>query len=70
MYDKELLELKKEVDKMLAHKTPEYKQGYDKAIDDFLEEMEKWNSQIKFIRDENAFFTIENIREVAEQLKR
>ena len=46
-----------------------YKDGYAKAIDDFLEEMEKWNSQIKFMRNENAFFTIENIREVAEQLK-
>ena len=43
---------------------------WNSAIDDFLEEMEKWNSQIKFMRNENAFFTIENIREVAEQLKR
>lgn len=36
MYDKELLEVKKKVDKLLAHKTPQYKQGYNKAIDDVI----------------------------------
>ena len=46
-----------------------YADGYAKAIDEFLEEMEKWNSQIKFMRNESAFFTIDNVREVAEQLK-
>lgn len=39
MYDKELLEIKKKVDKLLAHKTPQYKQGYDEAIDDFAEKV-------------------------------
>lgn len=37
MYDKEVLEVKKKVDKLLAHKTPQYKQGYNKAIDDVIE---------------------------------
>lgn len=37
MYDKEVLEVKKKVDKMLAHKTPQYKQGYNEAIDDAIE---------------------------------
>ena len=46
-----------------------YADGYAKAVDEFLEEMEKWNSQIKFMRNESAFFTIDNVREVAEQLK-
>lgn len=56
---KECAELFKKVEKNM----------WNSAIDDFLEEMEKWNSKIKFMRNENAFFTIENIREVAEQLK-
>ena len=46
-----------------------YEKAYNKAIEDFVEEMEKWNSQIKFMRNECAFFTIENIREVAKHLK-
>ena len=54
------------VEQALEHYEKEIR---NKGIDDFLEEMEKWNSQIKFMRNENAFFTIENIREVAEQLK-
>lgn len=39
MYDKEMLEVKKKVDKLLAHKTPQYKQGYNEAIDDFVEQL-------------------------------
>ena len=51
MYDKELLEIKKKVDKLLAHKTPQYKQGYNTAIDDFAEiviaELQKAKHEIK-----------------------
>jgi hypothetical protein len=43
--------------------------GYNKAIDEFIAIMEEWNDNIKSIRNEDAFFTIENIRKVAEQMK-
>lgn len=45
MYDKELDELKKKVDKMLAHKTPEYRQGYNKAVSDFKNALLSWKPQ-------------------------
>lgn len=41
----------------------------NKAIDEFVENMEKWNNCIKSIRNEDGFFTIENIRKIAEQMK-
>jgi hypothetical protein len=40
-----------------------------KAIDEFVANAEKWNNNIKSIRNEEAFFTIENICEIAEQMK-
>ena len=40
----------------------------NKAIADFLAEMEKWSLQIQSVRNKSAFFTIENIRDVAERL--
>lgn len=40
-----------------------------KIIDEFVAIMEEWNDNIKSIRNEDAFFTIENIRKVAEQMK-
>ena len=46
-----------------------YKQGRIDAIDEFMEVMEEWNKRVGFIRDECAFFTISNIRDVAEQIK-
>lgn len=41
----------------------------NKVIDEFVENMEEWNNDIKSIRNEEAFFTIEDIRKVAEQMK-
>ena len=68
MYDKELLELKKKLDKMLAPKTAEYKQGYKDgyagAIDEFVERFMKEDS--KHILDYNYY---ETIKEIAEQMK-
>lgn len=61
MYDKELLEIKKKVDKMLAPKTPEYKQGYNKAIDDFAERIMECCSMSDMNR--------KMIKQIAEQLK-
>lgn len=46
-----------------------YADGYKQAVDEFVEKMETWNENIKSIRKEDAFFTIENIREIAEELK-
>lgn len=40
-----------------------------KVIDEFVAIMEEWNDNIKSIRNEDAFFTIEDIRKVAEQMK-
>lgn len=41
----------------------------NKTIDEFVTIMEEWNNIIKSIRNEDALFTIENIRKVAEQMK-
>lgn len=41
----------------------------NKTIDEFVAIIEEWNDNIKSIRNEDAFFTIENIRKVAEQMK-
>ena len=46
-----------------------FKEIRAKAIDEFVENMEEWNNNIKSIRNEEAFFTIEDIRKVAEQMK-
>ena len=46
-----------------------YKQGRVDAIDDFMKNMEEWDKRVGFIRDECAFFTISNIRDMAEQIK-
>lgn len=43
--------------------------SYNKAINDFVVKMELWNNQIKSIRNESAFFTIENIYKIAHELK-
>jgi hypothetical protein len=43
--------------------------GYNKAIDEFVANAEEWNNNIKSIRNEDGFFTIEDIRKVAEQMK-
>lgn len=43
--------------------------GYNKAIDEFVANAERWNNNIKSIRNEDGFFTIENIRDIAEQMK-
>ena len=67
MYDKELHEVKKKVDKMLAHKTPQYKQGYNKAIDCFVEELKKYT----YGRTNGVYVEIPmyKVDELAEQLK-
>lgn len=62
MYDKEVLEVKKKVDKLLAHKTPQYKQGYNKAIDDVREKL----LDNGFIFTEHALNVFD---EIAEHLK-
>lgn len=41
----------------------------NKAIDEFVKKMEEWNENVKLIRNEDVFFTIENIRKIAEQMK-
>lgn len=46
-----------------------YALGRIAAIDEFMKVMEEWDKRVGFIRDECAFFTISNIREVAEQIK-
>ena len=43
-----------------------YKQGRIEAIDDFIKAMKK---RVGYIRDECAFFTMSNIRDIAEQIK-
>lgn len=40
-----------------------------KVIDVFVANAEKWNNNIKSIRNEDGVFTIENIRKIAEQMK-
>ena len=75
MYDKEVREVKKKVDKLLAHKTPQYKQGYDKAIDDFAEklcnEVESFTATVDGIElDFLALdYLIEFVYEISKQLK-
>ena len=61
MYDKEVLEVKKKVDKLLAHKIPQYKQGYNKAIEDFIYKIQSNNSIADFMKD--------YLQEIAEELK-
>ena len=39
------------------------------TIDEFVANAEGWNNSIKSIRNEEAFFTIEDICKVAEQMK-
>ena len=46
-----------------------FKEIEAKVIDEFVAIMEEWNDNIKSIRNEDAFFTIENIHKVAEQMK-
>ena len=46
-----------------------YQQGRIDAIDEFMNAMEEWDKRVGFIRDECAFFTISNIRDMAEQIK-
>ena len=41
----------------------------NKAIDEFVAKAEEWNNNIKSIRNEDGFFTIENIRKIAEKIK-
>lgn len=41
----------------------------NQAIDEFVANAERWNNNIKSIRNEDGFFTIENIRDIAEQMK-
>lgn len=41
----------------------------NQTIDEFVANAEKWNNNIKSIRNEDGVFTIENIRKVAEQMK-
>lgn len=41
----------------------------NKAIDEFVAKAEEWNNNIESIRNEDGFFTIENIRKIAEQMK-
>ena len=46
-----------------------YMQGRNDAINEFMKAMEEWDKRVGFIRDECAFFTISNIRDMAEQIK-
>ena len=41
----------------------------NETIDEFVAIMEEWNNNVKSIRNEDALFTIENIRKVAERMK-
>lgn len=69
MYDKELLELKKKLDKMLAPKTAEYKQGYKdgyaKAVDEFVERLKEKYGCLGYIDE----ITFEEVDDIAEQMK-
>ena len=47
-----------------------YDEGYNQAIDDFKRFMELWASNIEEIRCSQAFFTIQDIRYQAEQMKK
>ena len=46
-----------------------YMQGRNDAINEFMKAMEEWDKRVGFIRDECVFFTISNIRDMAEQIK-
>lgn len=54
-------------DKVVAEEF--YALGRIAAIDEFMKAMEEWDKRVGFIRDECAFFTISNIRDMAEQIK-
>ena len=41
----------------------------NQVIDEFVAKSEEWNNNIKSIRNEDGFFTIENIRDIARQMK-
>ena len=41
----------------------------NQVIDEFVAKAEEWNNNIKSIRNKDGFFTIENICEIAEQMK-
>ena len=59
--------------------TSDFAKAYEKAIQaleekkqeviEFVEKMEEWNNKVKSICNENAFFTIEDIHKVAQQIK-
>ena len=68
MYDKEVREVKKKVDKLLAHKTPQYKQGYNTAIDDFANYV-KVEILPMFETEEVHDVAMKTINEIAEELK-
>lgn len=62
------------ISEQMCNELLEKLEGHDrelqnKVIDEFVENMEEWNNNIKSIRNEEAFFTIEDIRKVAEQMK-
>lgn len=80
MYDKQLLEQKKKIDKLLAPRTQEYKQGYAQAIDDFANWLEDKgylrDDEIDYDWEENSirntyYMTAEEVvEEYKEQLKK
>ena len=47
-----------------------YDEGYNQAIDDLKKCMELWANNIEEVRHGAAFFTIQDIRYQAEQLKK
>jgi uncharacterized membrane-anchored protein len=60
---------REELIKAMQYDRNQYEKGYKDAIDEFVEKMEAWNENIKSIRNEDAFFTIEAIREIEKQMK-
>ena len=64
----------KNISEKMFNELLEKLEGHDrelraKAIDEFVANAEKWNNNIKSIRNEDGFFTIENIRDIARQMK-
>ena len=62
-------DMQKIVDEKVAQIELDIQEIKNQTIDEFVANAEKWNNNIKSIRNEEAFFTIENIRKIAEQMK-
>lgn len=57
------------IDEKVAQIKLDIQEIRNQAIDEFVANAEKWNNNIKSIRNEDGVFTIENIRKIAEHMK-